>query len=57
MKTFNEHMQMLDEKTKQVVQRRSVPNSGKFYYGAMYNSTPDATHNSTPDAPVGGTVG
>lgn len=58
MKTFKEYIKSLSETEKVKVQRRTLQNSGKFYYGALYNSIPDATHNMTPDAssaPVGGT--
>jgi hypothetical protein len=51
MKTFKEFVKTLNEKSsKTSVERRKVPNSSKYYYGAVYNSTPDATHNMGPSA-------
>lgn len=57
MKTFKEHVDSLLESGRRIIQRRSLPNSGKYYYGALYNSTPDATHNMTPDTSTGGDSG
>jgi hypothetical protein len=54
MKPFKEFVKTLTEKsTKTVVERRKVPDTRKYYYGAVYNSTPDATHNG-PDASADG---